>query len=134
MYIQEKLSKFDVELTLNEKNITTIDVLSNEVKLSKDQIIDLICEEEMTYLYSIYGKVTVLTLEEVIDELKTVSESTLRRRKARGYGEGPRHLQNGKNAKIYYPAREIASEMYLESHPIMYNEVSLSKIIKSRHD
>ena len=133
MYIQEKLSKFDVELTLKEKNITTIDVLSNEIKLSKDHIIDLICEEEMTYLYSIYGKVTVLTLEEVLDELKTVSESTLRRRKARGYGEGPRHVQSGKNAKIYYPVREIASEMYLESHPIMYNEVSLSKIIKTRH-
>lgn len=120
MYIQEKASKFNLEFTIKEKNIVTIDV---------------ICEKQIAQLKKKYGNnVKLLTLEETVDELEAVSVTELRKRKKRGLGEGPRFFQKVENSKIYYPLKEVACEMYLEEHPIFYSELSLSKIIKTRHD
>jgi len=106
-----------------------------EIGLSRDQIVYIACQEQINHLKTEYGNnVHLLTLAEAVDKLESVTETELRKRKARGLGEAPRFFQKVENAKIYYPIQEIACEMYLEKYPIFYSDFSLSKIIKSRHD
>lgn len=134
MYIQEKITRFDMEFTIKEKKIATMDALRSEIELSKEQITDVICEKQIVHLKEEYGNnVKLLTLWETVNELEAVTETELRKRKKRGRGEGPRFFQKIENSKIYYPLKEVACEMYLEEHPVFYSELSLSKIIKSRH-
>ncbi len=133
MYIKEFNGKSTLEITIKENKLTNITDLSREVQMSADQIIDLTCVNEIEKLRRDYGDVSVLSIIEAAEALKTVSETTLRRRKKRGLGEPPRYNQEEPGAKIYYPFREIAAEMYLEAHPVKYGEYSLARIIKSRH-
>jgi len=129
------MTKSKLEKIVEEKNITSLKGLQEATDLSKYQITNEICSEENKYLKQKYGNSTkLLTLYEAVDELDSVTDTELRKRKARGMGEGPRFFQKVENSKIYYPLQEIACEMYLEKYPIFYNEVSLSKIIKTRHD
>lgn len=132
--MKELKEKSILEITIKEKKITDMTELSRQVQMSVDQIIDLTCVSEFERLRNDHGDVSVLSIIEAAESLKMASVTTLRRRKKRAQGEPPRYNQEEPGAKIYYPIREIAAEMYLEAHPVTYGEYSLARIIKSRHD
>lgn len=120
----------NLQLILEKNKTLTLQEFIKTCKITKDQLIDIVCKEELNNLYSKYGKVSSLPFKSAVSELP-FGPATLNRRKKDGLP--PLYSQDKPKTPIYYPIREIAVYHYINSHPIIVGEASFSKLFKNAY-
>ena len=114
-------------LTLNQN--LSLDNFLNEVKITEDEFIDIVCHNEIAHIHELYGvrttRLTLLQASSVV-EISSHHLGFLRRN---GELSIP-STQSKERGPIYFPVRGVAIYNYIKSHPIIPGKTTFSNLFQ----
>lgn len=117
------MTKFELETKINEYCYKNLKDFLQQVELVEDQLIDIICSEQIEEIKTKFGK-RILNTKETISILGG-SSATFHRKKDRL--EVPKFTQDSPRAPLFFSIRHVAVALYIKEHPDLF---AINKIVK----
>lgn len=119
------MTKFELEQELKKHKFIKLEDFLRQVRLTEDEFIDIVCNDEIHKIESRYKK-SILTAQEA-SEASTISYATIMRHKK---DNKIKFSQEKEGAPILFSSRNIAIEMYKKSHPIEQNKITFTNLLR----